>query len=339
MIELLPGIFEITLTERPGSTNQIQLYLIKGTERNLLIDAAYSNDWCRRKLLDELENEGIQPEKLDVFLTHKHADHCGLAHELEKRGAVIYMNREEDRHQYDCLYYKLDHSDANAQLRVLKRSGITQQLAPLIWEKYMDANHHLAEQDTVWKMTVEAFTYENILPGQIFAYGDYRFEAIPLRGHTFGQMGLVDKEKRLFFSGDQLLNRTAPIVGTSHADEHLLRHYLESLRSLAEQYSGYTILPAHEGPIEDLAAVRDRVIRSYDRKLHQTEAFVQPQAQTVWQIAKQVYGLTPAKRSDEAFYNAKLITSKTFSMLEYLYDQGAIQRREKDGTLYWWKEA
>lgn len=337
MIERLPGIFEITLAERPGSANQIQLYLIKGTERNLLIDAAYSNDWCRGKLLEELENMGIRPETLDVFLTHKHADHCGLARALQDRGAVIYMNREEDRHHYDCLYYRLDHSDANAQLRVLKRCGITPELAPLIWEKYMDVNKHLSEQDTVWKMTVEDFTYEDILPDQLFAYGDYRLEAVHLRGHTMGQMGLRDREKKLFFAADQVLNRTTPIVGTSHPDEHLLRHYFSSVSWMTDLLCSYTILPAHEGPIEDLEATQQRISNAYGKKIQKTLDCVGEEEQTVWQIAKRVYGLTPAKRSDEAFYNAKLITSKTFSMLELLYDQEMIQRREEDGILYWKK--
>lgn len=339
MPERLPGIFEISIEERPGSINVIQLFLIRGGagQRNLLIDAGYSSRWSVDRLLEALEEMEIPMDSLDVFLTHKHADHCGAAHALQTRGAAIYMNREEDRHQYDCLYYRQDHSNEKAQLRVLTRSGITPELAPLIWAKYMEVNQHLDNEETIWKMTMEEYTYSDIRPGMLFAYGDFRLEAISLRGHTYGQMGLIDREKKLLFAADQVLNRTTPIVGTSHADEHLLRCYLDSVDELTETYEDYTILPAHEGAISDLAAVSERIHGAYRKKIGQTLAAVRQEEQTVWQIAKQVYGLTPAKRSDQAFYNAKLITTKTFSMLEYLYDLGEIQRREENGTLFWKK--
>lgn len=340
MLERYPGLFEIPLEEREGSPNVIILYLFKGLpgERSLLVDAGYSGQWCQNQLLEALESIGVALEQLDVFLTHKHADHCGLAHVLQERGAQLYLNREENRHQYDCLVYQQDHSYINAQKRVLARNGITPELAPLIWAKFMEVNEHLMGEHDVWMMTMSEFSCQEIKPGQVFCYGGYRLEAIPLRGHTYGQMGLLDREKKLFFAADQVLNRTIPIVGTSYADEHLLKCYLESLERLCSEYADWTILPAHEGPIADLEASVQRVRGAYDKKLAQTLACVHSEdEQTVWQIAKQVYGLTPAKRSDAAFYNSKMITTKTFSMLEYLYDMGKIQRREENGTLFWEK--
>lgn len=341
MLERFPGLYEITVSERPESRNIIQLYLVRAPkgQRSLLIDSGYGTPWCEELLMAELEEAGVSPIDLDVFLTHKHADHCGLAHALETRGARLFMNREEDRHQYDCLYYRLDHSDENAQKRVLTRTGITEQAAPLIYAKFMDFNFHLEEEHAIWLMSIEAFNYEGIQPGQRFDYGDFHFEAVPLRGHTYGQMGLVDHEKRLLLPADQLLNHTAPIVGTSHVDEHLLAAYLASIRTLAQRYAGYTILPAHEGPLLDPCAACERTTQAYQRKLGQTLACVlEGREQTVWQIACHVYVLTPDKRSDAAFTNAKMITTKTFSMLEYLFDQGLIQRREaEDGMLFWSK--
>lgn len=339
MLERFPGLFEIPLEEREGSRNVITLYLFRGLpgERSLLLDAGYAGDWCQNRLLEALEAIGTAPDQLDVFLTHKHADHCGLAHALQERGARLYMNREENRHQYDCLLYQQDHSYENAQLRVLARNGITPELAPLIWAKFMEVNTNLNKEHDVWMMTIGDFSVQDIRPGQLFQYGSYRLEAIPLRGHTYGQMGLLDREKKLFFAADQVLNQTIPIVGTSYADEHLLKCYLESLELLCTQYADCTILPPHEGPIIDLEASVQRIRSAYAKKLEQTLSCVLPEEQTVWQIAKQVYGLTPAKRSDAAFYHSKMITTKTFSMLEYLYDTEKIQRREENGTLFWKK--
>lgn len=338
MLERFPGLFEIPLEERQDSPNTILLYLILGApgQRSLLVDAGYAGDWCLNQLLTALDSLGLAPDVLDVFLTHKHADHCGLAHALQERGARLFMNREEDRHQYDCLFYQQDHSYANAQRRVLTRNGITPEAAPLIWAKFMEVNEHLNSEHDVWMMTMRDFSCEDIRPGQLFQYGSYQLEAVALRGHTYGQMGLVEREKRLFFAADQVLNHTIPIVGTSYADEHLLKCYLESLETICSTYADCTILPAHEGPIADLDGAVQRIRSAYRKKLEQTRNCVEPEReQTVWQIAKRVYGLTPAKRSDAAFYTSKMITTKTFSLLEYLHDTGCIQRREENGTLYW----
>lgn len=339
MLERLPRLFEFTLEERPGSTTTITLYLVKGHagQHDLLIDSGYGTPWCLDHLLAALNELHVEIPRLDVFLTHKHADHCGLAHELQVRGAHMYMNREEDRHQYDCLYYKLDHSNTEAQKRVLTRTGITKERAPLIWQKFMDFNDHLSEDHPVWMMTIDEFQYDTITPGQVFAYGDYRLTAIPLRGHSKGQMGLLESSKKLFFTADQLLNRTAPIVGTSHCDEHLLRDYFDSLNVLMSGYSDHMLLAAHEGVVQDICASAAHTIAAYNSKLELCRSYLSDQEQTVWEIAKQVYHLTPNERTDSYFYMSKMINTKTFSLLEYLYDAGEINRREENGMLFWSK--
>lgn len=148
-------------------------------------------------------------------------------------------------------------------------------------------------------------------------------------------MGLLDREKRLFLIGDQLLNRTAPIVGTSHVDEHLLREYFASLETLEQAYADHCLMPAHEGVITDVAACVQHTRQAYQRKIDLARECLSDEPQTAWEVAKRIYGLTPDKRSDTAFYNAKMMNSKTFSILEYLRDCGEALREDQDGMLLW----
>lgn len=339
MQELLPGLFEIVLYERPNSRNVASLYLVKGApgQRNLLVDSGYGTPYCLEKLLTELAAADVPVDSLDVFLTHKHADHCGLAHELSIRGAHMFMNRTEDRHMYDCLYYRLDHSTENAQLRVLKRTGITEERTPLIYHKFRTFNDHLHDDSPIWMMTIEAFDYEDIADGQTFDYGDYHFVARHLYGHTFGQMGLMDTDKKLYLIADQVLNHTVPIVGTSHTDEFLLNLYFDSIADLAEHYADWTLLPAHEGQLTDVAASAAHIRAAYQRKIELCLECLTDKKQTVWEINRQVYGLTPGDRSDKQFYLSKMTNTKTFSLLEYLYRTGQAHRTEEDGMLFWTK--
>ena len=67
--------------------------------------------------------------------------------------------------------------------------------------------------------------YKPIALGVVLHYGDYTFETIDLKGHTFGQLGLFDKEHKIFFCADQVIDGIVPIVATTYPDEHLLRDY------------------------------------------------------------------------------------------------------------------
>ena len=77
--------------------------------------------------------------------------------------------------------------------------------------------------DTFMEYTTKAYASEKsplelsfipIHPGDILSYGGYHFEVKLLKGHTFGQCGLYEPEKKLMFMGDQLMTTIVPIVGT-----------------------------------------------------------------------------------------------------------------------------
>ena len=65
--------------------------------------------------------------------------------------------------------------------------------------------------------------------GEVLRYGDYTFETVELKGHTFGQLGLFDKENKIFFCADQVIDGIVPIVATTYPDEHLLKGYFASM--------------------------------------------------------------------------------------------------------------
>ncbi|NBO38593.1 MBL fold metallo-hydrolase [bacterium] len=62
-------------------------FLIQG-RRPILVDAGCRSDWDA--LSGQVEARGVPIEKLaGVVLTHVHADHCGCAAELKKRGVPV----------------------------------------------------------------------------------------------------------------------------------------------------------------------------------------------------------------------------------------------------------
>ena len=93
MLERAPGIFEVELHSNQKSIDEIKIFLIPGKdgERSLMVDAGFRSRTCLHVMEEALGKLGITYDRLDIFLTHKHHDHCGLASEYAARGARLFM--------------------------------------------------------------------------------------------------------------------------------------------------------------------------------------------------------------------------------------------------------
>lgn len=62
-----------------------------------------------------------------------------------------------------------------------------------------------------------------------------------------------------------------PIVGTTHANEHLLGLYFQSLSWMKRELGDCLIIPGHGEPIEHVAPVIDQIVYSYLKKMDQVK--------------------------------------------------------------------
>ena len=219
--ERLSGIYEIKLYQ---GTDEIRLFLITGnnTQRNLLVDTGYATQENREILNQIFADSNIKYQELDVFLTHKHHDHTGLASYLADQGAHIFMNPAEDRHLYDCLYYSHGAKSVEEQTKVLNRVGVTEERTPAVWNCFKEFSAYYQNTTNEESFKTATFPYTAIGHGNKFAYGEYTFQAISLPGHTLGQLGLYEPNHHIIFSADHMIKDVVPIVGTSYVNEHLL---------------------------------------------------------------------------------------------------------------------
>ena len=67
-------------------------YLLTGP-RSLLIDTGFRQGPCRAAMERQLEEIGVDRDRLDIFLTHLHSDHTGLAPELIRPGTGFLRRR------------------------------------------------------------------------------------------------------------------------------------------------------------------------------------------------------------------------------------------------------
>ena len=65
-------------------------YLLTG-ERSLLIDTGFRQQPCREAMERQLAETGVDRDRMDIFCTHLHSDHTGLAPELIRPGCRIFI--------------------------------------------------------------------------------------------------------------------------------------------------------------------------------------------------------------------------------------------------------
>lgn len=346
MTEILPGIFQVILTDNTveQGVSNISIYIIPGKEgvhegRSLMIDTGFKTESCLKQLKDALAALSIDIRKLDIFLTHRHHDHCGLAGIFAGMGAVLYMNPEEERHPYDCLAYRLSEKSLDAQKKVLLSVGVSPVCTPEIWKTFMEVSES-ARKDGDWMLAIVGFPYRAVKAGDEFFYGEYHFKAFALKGHTYGQMGLEEKDRKIFFSADQLIAGITPIVATTYADEGLLQGFFDSLTILKNSCADWTVIPSHGSIVGNVPAETDRIVYSYLDKATKVRDFLKTAGKpvTVREVSESIYRIRKTPDNESSFFLYKMMMTKTFSLLEYLRDIGFAERTLTEGVYYWTKE-
>lgn len=337
MTEKIPGIFEIVFHSKLHGMSRVKVFLIKGKKgkRSLLIDAGFRNGESFNVLNEALNELEIAPDELDVFLTHKHSDHCGQAAVLARQGARLFMNPREETHKYDCMYCGRGRQWKQEQVHILRSVGVTSELEPQIWNYYMEFNKR-AESSKDWLLTVDDFPYHSVNAGDRLSYGDYELEAVALDGHTLGQLGLYDEEKKILFSADYIIKGMAPVIGTAYPDDQLLDKYFKSMEYIKKRCKGSLMIPSHGTALNDIETAAESMRVSYENKIAMAEEILEKhEKRTIKDIACLVYGIERIPENDKEFMKLKTAITITFSCLEYLKDMKRAARTEDNGIFYY----
>jgi glyoxylase-like metal-dependent hydrolase (beta-lactamase superfamily II) len=75
------NIYCIPVTLPDSPLKSLNAYVVRGS-RNLLIDTGYRRKECLDCLMEGLGELGISMDDTDIFLTHLHSDHTGLAPDI-----------------------------------------------------------------------------------------------------------------------------------------------------------------------------------------------------------------------------------------------------------------
>ncbi|CDC73772.1 MBL fold metallo-hydrolase [Oscillibacter sp. CAG:155] len=225
---------EIPLVGNPLKT--LNSYLLVGA-RSLLIDTGFRQEPCREAMERQLCEIGVDRDRMDIFLTHLHSDHTGLAPELIRPGCRIYIGRIDGT--------RLTAPDQDARWRHLSADYVRDGFSEEEMERLWDTNPAKVAAPPPW----DGYTF--LEDGDTLVYGEHHLRCILTPGHTPGHLCLYEEKARRLFSGDHVLFHITPNICRWDGVADSLGDYLQSL----DRVKGLEVaelLPAHRSETGDL---------------------------------------------------------------------------------------
>ena len=313
------NIYTIPVPLPNNPLRQLNSYVIKGEGRSLVIDTGFKLEECRKALCDGLEELGVDMNCTDIFLTHLHSDHSGLAAELATQSSKIYISR------------------ADGELLTL---SLTQGLGRV--EEYRSYGFSEKELENFWenpsmKYRQESpFSFTYVADGDVLTYGGRRLEVIFTPGHTPGHVCLYDRANKVMFLGDHVLFNITPNITTWPFFEDPLGHYVHSLMDISI-YDVRLPLPAHRGVNGTMAERIGTIIEHHGARIREMlDILTERPGLTPYDLSGMMTWRVHGKTNSWADFplNQKwFAVGETAAHLDYLLKRGRV-RREFDGRCW-----
>jgi len=93
--EIMKNVYRIEVPLPENPLKALNSYLIRGSERCLLVDTGFNWVECKEAQLNGLAELGVEMSQVDFFLTHVHGDHSGLLYELASPESTVFCSQTD----------------------------------------------------------------------------------------------------------------------------------------------------------------------------------------------------------------------------------------------------
>ncbi len=323
MKELLKNIF-LAPIPLPGSPlKELNSYFIKGDEKSLVIDVGFNSDLGEQTFYEILESLHIPINKLDVFLTHHHADHVGLIERLKNNCGEVFLSKLESWYVNNNFFDKFWEDSMSLQLQM----GFPP-----------DKRIHYTEHPAYAQGTKTFLNFTETKEGDLLEYGGYKFTVINLSGHTPEQIGLYEKENGILFCGDHILNKITPNIVTWNFEEDYLGLFLQNLKKVKDLNVKY-LFSAHRILVENPNERIDQLIAHHNKRMADSLEILKKRGQLtcyevagdlIWDFGNGIFkDFPPAQKL--------FATSEVIAHLEHLKHLGKVTLEIGDDGVHFYK--
>lgn len=258
---IAPGLHRITVRLPQNPLRSLNSYVLTGGERNLLIDTGFNQPECLADLSAGIAALGLDMDRTDIFITHFHADHCGLVTQVAAPGSRIYMGRV-DKGKFDDMMNLGDAYWTPAETQY-RREG------------YPAAEMEETRLFNPARRFISSVPFEAVLleDGDTLAgYGE-ELRVVFTPGHTPGHLCLYMPGGQTLFTGDHVLFDITPNITWWPEMPDALAQYLQSLDKV-RALPVARALTAHRENEGDFTARIDALKAHHADRLEDTMAIV-----------------------------------------------------------------
>lgn len=324
-VQICENLFRIEIPLPKNPLRALNAYFLRGKDRNLLIDTGFNRPECRQAMDQAIEEIGFSMEDTDIFITHVHSDHAGLAGYLASPGTRIYTGdytAQDIAHQHDFFTY----FETMIRQGGLMEMGLTSDPTTHPGYRYRSA-------------AIDSKQVVVVQDGTLLQVGDFNLRCVLTSGHAPDHICLYEEKRRILFSGDHILGTITPNNTIWENPWEVKTDYLEEyLQSLAkiETLEIELTLPAHREVIPNCYKRISELRAHHERRLNNILDIMANQAMTAAQVASKMDWDLDTKNWDEFPVAQKIFaTGEALSHLSHLVFKGVLAKCLRDGVVYY----
>lgn len=319
MLEL--GILRVPF-DTPFPVEPVNALLIKG-EPNAIIDCGLSLPGNWERLERSCQELGFETKDIgEIYLTHPHLDHFGLAQKIVDCSGAKVFAWEFSAERFKA-YPKNWFSEREVFLELLAVSGVEQAML----NKTRETPSSFKRIAQAVKIT-DPFAVETkkMIAGRLLA------DILHVPGHSPWCNAFWFKEQGILVGGDLILERITPnpiwypsdLVPSDWQGLQVFQRSLRRIRELPVKQ----IIPGHGFSFQGLEKILDRAITRQVLRRDRLHTLLQGEAKTAFQCANELFGESVTKRS------LFLVMSETLRHLDWLLEENKISQQTESPKTY-----
>jgi glyoxylase-like metal-dependent hydrolase (beta-lactamase superfamily II) len=327
-MEIISGVHQIKIPFPRGMPGNTNVYVVEGSEGNILIDAGWDSPEAFSALREGFKEERLKFQDIKkIVVTHIHPDHYGLASKVKQLcGAKVAMHRTEAE-LIDSRY--VNFTELLKELAEEFRSnGVPQSELPEIAEASLWMNQFVSPD--LPEVMLE--------DGDIISNGSFEFEVLRTPGHSLGHICLYEPNRRLLFPGDHILFDITPHVGFHpQSGDNPLGDYISSLKMIEGLRVNF-VFPGH-GPVFNSLKLRiAEILHHHEQRNRDILNSIGDGLKTAYQIAEEIPWVP--ERNGVAFQDLRLQDKRlavleTIAHIRFLLSEGKVGKIDKDGISFY----
>jgi glyoxylase-like metal-dependent hydrolase (beta-lactamase superfamily II) len=311
--EIFHNFYRLEIPLPGNPLKSINSYVIKTSDRNLIIDTGMNRQECMNAMELGLKKLEVDLKKTDFFITHVHSDHLGLAPNLALITSKVYFSEEDAETMRSATLW--DDYLNYARLSGFPENELRGMLHHHPGYRYRARGH---------------LDFSLLKSGDTIQIGDYRFECIHTPGHTKGHMCLFDPSSRVLVAGDHILNDITPTIQLWSHDENPLREYLASLEKVFK-LNVDRVLPGHRRIFGNCRARIRELKRHHQVRADEIISILEKGRRNAYQLASQMTWDIAYESWDQFPLAQKWFsTGEANAHLRYLEGKGKIRGEMQD---------